>query len=316
MSGIEWNDPALKELAIKGMVKEYEANTAELPYKKVMPVVNVKSKTFSEIVDKSTIFATPSTAAGASIQTVDLEKGLKSYTCGLHALTVPLLGEDRGLAPVDLVQDALFKEMDAARFAIEAEFENQLVSNIPTANKIDASSAQWADDTKDPIKTINSAIKAVKKASGLTPNALIAKADVIDALTSNANTKDYIKYIQPNAVDGNGTLIKLRGLTIIEAPESIKSVNGKELSKFSSTSAYLTVASNVLSRGMGYIATYPTRKEVQQGKILQKANKDTPLIFKYIDEMKATGVINMVSELSFVPVIQKPNATAEIKSVI
>jgi hypothetical protein len=111
-------------------------------------------------------------------------------------------------------------------------------------------------------------------------------------------------------------LIKLRGLTIIEAPESIKSVNGKELSKFSSTSAYLTVASNVLSRGMGHIATYPTRKEVQQGKILQKANKDTSLIFKYIDEMKATGVINMVSELSFVPVIQKPNATAEIKSVI
>jgi NADH:ubiquinone oxidoreductase subunit F (NADH-binding) len=68
--------------------------------------------------------------------------------------------------------------------------------------------------------------------------------------------------------------------------------------------------------GVNTVCIYIRGEYVSQAKILQKANKDTPLIFKYIDEMKATGVINMVSELSFVPVIQKPNATAEIKSVI
>jgi hypothetical protein len=312
MAGINWNDPAFSPKAFQGLVEEYNESAIKYPYEIVLPKRNTPF-TFVEVVDPTMKVAAPITAQGATIQTIDIQRSKKQFTCGIVAITVPINGLDRALAPIDLADEAVSEIMSMVRRSIEAEFENQFVKNC----SITVEGEAWDDDSKNPLKHIIEAKKAIKKACGVAPNVLIAKPDVLAALEENNNVKDYIRYLEPSAVDNNGEIKKLKGLTLVEAPDSILDLKGKEISKFADDEAYLAYMSNKPKQGLGFLACAKTRTELGPGaKKLVDQNLDTPLIFKTIDDMTVGGTLKITGELGFFPVIHNPKCIAKITGVL
>ena len=313
MAGINWNDPAFEPKAFQGLVEEYNENAVKYPYEYVLPKRNTPM-TFVEVVNPAFQMASPITAQGATIQSVEREKNKKQFTCGITAISIPINGTDRALAPIDLADDAVNTILGATRRAIEAEFENQFVKNCSIS---ETASSTWNSDSSNPLKDISKAAKAIKKATGVMPNALIGKVDVIDVLENNANVREFVKYLQPSAVNQDGIIKKLKGMTLIEAPETIVDKKGKELTKFANNEAYLAYISSKPTGGTGFLACAKTREELSRGaKKLVRQNKDTPLIFKTIDDMTVGGTINITGELAFFPVISNVKMIAKITGVL
>lgn len=174
--------------------------------------------------DKATDLSIPSDrrAPGAEANLIDMKATPKNYSAEEYALKTKVTDFEKRNADsilkleISKAQNVKTKLMLAREKRVADNFRD--ATAYDSTNKVTLSgTSQWNNGsyTGNPIDLIDTAIEAVRSATGMRPNVIVIPGTVANVFKNNAKVIELLKYTHATLLEGTGLPNEIRGLKLL-----------------------------------------------------------------------------------------------------
>jgi hypothetical protein len=157
---------------------------------------------------------------GTVANEIDWQYSTDTYYADGHALRAVIPDEWRENVdqPIDLDVDATQNLTEKIQLSKEVALAAYLVANATT---VDMASKKWDDDSKDPIKEIDTQKETIAKATGKRPNVLMVSRPVFRGMRNNAKVVGRVTAAIGGQVDDRNLVTAAQLANLLEVNELI-----------------------------------------------------------------------------------------------